>query len=97
MNPQTQSRVFVCSLAVTRGGASVLNTTGSRPYPMDNDLVQQYDISSPRLGFTVYIASGQDVRVGDVIAMTGAVTKTVRVVGLGAWVDPIELHTEQVV
>src|SRR5512139_166896 len=97
MNPQTQSRVFVCSLAVTRNGVSVLSTTGSRPYPMDNDLLQQYDISSPRLGFTMFTAAGQDIRVGDQIAVTGAVTKTVRVVGLGTWVDPIELHVEQVV
>ena len=96
MNASLTRRVFVCTVTVTRAGAAVLTTTGSRPYPMTTDVADQYNIHSPRLGFTVFVAAGQDVRIGDRIALTGEASMTVQVVGKGTWVDPLELHCEQV-
>ncbi len=96
MNEALTRRVFVCAYAVSRSGTSVLTTTGSRPYPMTPDVLDQYAIHSPRLGFTCFTEAGQDIRIGDRIVVTGAVSMTVQVVGRGTWVDPLELHVEQV-
>jgi hypothetical protein len=66
---------------------------------MSTDVADQYAIHSPRLGYTLFTAAGQDIRIGDRIVMTGAVlpaAMTVQVVGKGPWFEMIELHVEQV-
>lgn len=97
MRQSMLDRVITKTLVIVRNGVTVATVSASPLYPASPEVQQEYNIQSPRLGFTLYIASGQSVQVGDVLTHTdGSTVSTLYVVGQAQWNDALEITAEMV-
>ena len=95
MQAAMRDRVITKTLVVVRNGTTIATVSASPLFPASPEVQQEYNIQSPRLGFTLYIASGTSVQVGDVLTHTdGSTVSTLYVVGQARWSDALEITAE---
>jgi hypothetical protein len=97
MHISMRERVITKTLVVKRSGATITTVSASPLFPASPEAQQEYNIQSPRLGFTLFAVSGLNMQVGDQLTHTdGSTVSTLYVVGLATWSDAIEITAEMV-